>query len=364
MNKGNLQHIKFFVDPAWRHRDWQHIPLLFPFWGVAMDKERSPFGYAAFANHNFNTNCYSITDRLSEADMILMPYKYPVMMRFHPELYRECLAVSRREYKPLLVDVVGDIEYRIKDRGVFALRYGGYHFSKKSQDIIIPVYSEDLLERYCGGVLATRQKGAKPTIGFSGWSGMPLKQRVRAVIKELPTCLHAIFDDRYRACKKGVFWREKAIRRLRSSEKVICSFIARSTFSGHSQTMSGDPGVLRREFVQNILDNDYALDVRGDANASTRLFEILSLGRIPVIVDTERNFPFIDKINYEEFAVRVDFRNLHKLPDIIADFHEKISPQHFEDMQKAARQAYADHFCIDAIMYGVVRELRDKISKV
>lgn len=119
---------------------------------------------------------------------------------------------------------------------------------------------------------------------------------------------------------------------------------------------------LREEMVETILESDYALDVRGDANDSTRLFEILSLGRIPVIVDTERNFPFSDKVDYASFALIVDFRDINHLPERITEFHKNISPERFEEMQRNARDAYVTYFRIDALMRPITEELYEKLS--
>src|SRR3989338_5574017 len=116
---------------------------------------------------------------------------------------------------------------------------------------------------------------------------------------------------------------------------------------------------LRQDFVDTVLNSDYALDVRGDANDSTRLFEILSLGRIPVIVDTERNFPNSDILNYSEFCLIVGFRDIQKLPEKIAEFHKNISPEKYEAMQRKAREAFVQYFRIDAQMRHIVRQLVD-----
>ncbi len=116
--------------------------------------------------------------------------------------------------------------------------------------------------------------------------------------------------------------------------------------------------------VDNLLGSDYGLDIRGDANASTRLFEMLSLGRIPIIVDTERNFPFSDVLDYSTFSLKIDFREIDKLPEKIAEFHASISPEKFIEMQKAARAAYVNYFSISALMPHIVREIRMRLYLV
>jgi len=113
---------------------------------------------------------------------------------------------------------------------------------------------------------------------------------------------------------------------------------------------------FRRGFAEMILESDYALDVRGYGNASYRLYEILSLGRIPVIIDTERYFPFSDVVDWHKFSLIVDFRDIKRLPQIIADFHKSLSNEQFETMQREARAAFVNYFRIDAQMPHIIRE--------
>ena len=120
---------------------------------------------------------------------------------------------------------------------------------------------------------------------------------------------------------------------------------------------------LQEQMVDTILQSDYALDVRGDANNSARLFEILSLGRIPVVLDTERNFPFSDKIDYSSFALVIDFRDIAHLSERIAEFHKNISPERFEQMQRNAREAYVRYFRVDALMRQIVEVLSSRLAE-
>lgn len=182
------------------------------------------------------------------------------------------------------------------------------------------------------------------------------------MIKELPMRLRGLFDAHFRACTKGVLWRRKAIGILRRSKEVVLNVRERSSFSANQKTAEGDVRKLQQEMVETILACDYALDVRGDANNTARLFEILSLGRIPIIVDTERRLPFADKVDFSSFALIVDFRDIAQLPERIAEFHKRVSPERFEEMQRNAREAYIRFFRIDAVMRSVVPELRTRLA--
>jgi hypothetical protein len=149
---------------------------------------------------------------------------------------------------------------------------------------------------------------------------------------------------------------------IEKSSAIKANFLVRSSYSGHTDTAQKSPEVLRKEFVENLLSSDYALDVRGDANNTIRLFEILSLGRIPVILDTERNLPFRDVINYEDFSLIIDFRDIKRLPDIIAEFNSSVSEEKLFDMQRTARETFLRYFRVDAMTKPLMDEIRSKIS--
>lgn len=349
--------LKLYVDPSWC-RKGLHAPFLYPFWGNP-NTESSLFAKEMFDAHSFDTRLYTITTNLPEADMVFAPYRHVWLLKHDPQLLQMCIAVAEKSGKPLLIDGMGDVEFPIAYKDAYVLRIGGYRFLPERNRIQLPPASDDLLERCRGGELSIREKQpGPPRVGFAAWVQYPLGAHVKTVIKEAPTRFRSLVDDRYRACQKGIFWRQRAVRVLSGSPHIDFNLRARATFSGTNKTAQGDMRTLREELVSTVLDSDYGLDVRGDANESTRLYEILSLGRIPVIVDTERNFPFERYVNYDQFSLKVDFRYIQVLPEIIADFHASLTPEQFQDMQRAARDAFIRFFRIDAQMQHIVRELR------
>jgi len=357
-----MEHITFFVDPAWRRTNLQHIPLLYPFWGNPLTASQ-PFWRELFDRRGFDTNYYSITDNPAIADMVLMPYSHTVVLGSAPDMLEICATEARQQGKRLLVDGMGDVEQPVNIPEAVVLRYGGYRFSRQPNTILAPFYADDLLEIYRNSSLELRHKKAKPVIGFAGWASLTFQQEVRTMLKELPVRLLALFDRRYSACKKGIFFRRAAIKVLQNSSAITPNFIIRSSFSANTSTMSGSPEDLRREFVENLLSSDYGLCVRGDANGSVRLFETLALGRIPVILDTECNFPFADVVDYKSFSLTVDFRDLKRLPQIVADFHASLTDEQFATMQKNARTAYMQYFRVGALMPHILRELSVLLTK-
>lgn len=352
----------FYVDPAWRKEGMHHVPLLHPFWGNPLNREKTPFQWQLFERHRFDTAYFGITENIEEADMLLMPYSHNHVVLFAPDILEQCMRTSNESGLPLLIDGVGDIERPIEIPNSYVIRYGGYRFSKKENEIHVPPYADDLLAIYFGGELQLRHKMETPSISFAGWAKLTLRQQVRVLLKEMPDRIRAVFDSRYAAKKKGVLFRKRAVKILAGSTEIKPNFLVRRSYSGNSATAEKSQEELRKEFVENLLGSDYALDVRGDANASIRLFEILALGRIPVIVDTERNFPFADKLDYRTFAFVVDFRDLQKLPHMVAKFHSNLTEEEFLGMQKAARDAYVNFFRVDHMTRPLIEEIRAKLS--
>ncbi len=348
--------ISFYVGRG-RIQNLHHIPLLYPFWGNPLT-DRTPYNKELFEKYSFDARLYRITDRISEADFVLIPYRHNVLIPKYRNVYQSYVAEARAAGKPILLDGTADIEIPVPEEDVYVLRIGGYKSKNTGREIIIPPYADDLLESYCGGKLSLREKTEVPIVGFAGWSSLSGLARARAVLRDIPLRVGAVFSSGIGARRKGVLIRERALNILRNAKGIQTNFLLRPSYSAHVDTASTDMARLRREFVENILASDYVLDVRGDANASTRLFETLSLGRIPIIVDTNRNFPFEDEADYASFSLRIDFRELHHLPRVIADFHARIPGEEFSRIQQRARDVYLSHFRVDALTRHLMEEIR------
>ncbi len=162
----------------------------------------------------------------------------------------------------------------------------------------------------------------------------------------------------YGVFRKGVFLRSKALKALQHSKDVETRFLIRKSYSGNVQTAEKNIEELRREFVDNIETTDYTLCQKGDANQSTRVFEVLSLGRIPLVIDTECVFPLEHLIPYKDFCVFVNYRDTRDCAKALATFHSKVTSEEFELMQKRAREAFVKYLRIDAFTPFLIEEIR------
>lgn len=112
---------------------------------------------------------------------------------------------------------------------------------------------------------------------------------------------------------------------LQSVENVLgssqCDFIIRPTFYHHT----GQVNIFtRREYCKNIADNLFTLCIRGAGNFSYRFYEALSMGRIPILIDTDNALPFDQEIFWDNYIIKIQESDIDKLPSLIKSC--KINP--------------------------------------
>lgn len=353
--------IKLYINKNMIVPELFYTPLLFPFLGSMLNK-KIPYADKIW-RHGLNLQYFELTPFILEADYVLMPHEYWKLKKKHSNIVSAIINEAKVNGKPILADASGDVSGKVKIPNARILRINQYRFNLPKDEITVPVICEDLLESYCNNEPVLREKKETPIIGFVGWGKLSPKQRMRTLVKELPIRIFSIFNKKYKTHRKGVFWREWAINVFSKSKKVQTNFIVRSSYSGHVNTLAGNPEKNRKEFVENILNSDYTLIVRGDANAATRFYETLSLGRIPVFIDTACVLPLEDKIDYKKFCIFIDYTDIDKAADILANFHKKIAPEQFVAMQKEARYVFRHYLRYDAFSKYLAETLKTKLQK-
>lgn len=353
--------IKLYVNDTLRVPGLDYDMILFPFWGVPLFGLSQPYAQATY-KYGYSPKDFELVSNIFQADFYLLPHDFWHLKFRYPEVLEKMLGEAREARKPVLIEAAGDVHGVIDVPNSVVLRIDQYRFAIPKNEIKVPVVCEDLLESYGGGKVVPRKKEKIPSVGFTGWGKLTLKQKTRTIIKELPHRFLSLFNADYRAYRKGVLWRERAVPIFKNSRRVTSNFIIRPSYSGNVKTAAGDPKKNRQEFVDNILGSDYTLIIRGDANEATRFYETLSLGRIPVLIDTAVVLPLEHLINYRQCAVIIDHRDLKHAPDILADFHAKLSPEAFIAMQEKARYIFEHCLRFDAFSGHLAALLRERLK--
>ena len=92
------------------------------------------------------------------------------------------------------------------------------------------------------------------------------------------------------------------------------------------------------EYVNHMNNADLVLCGRGAGNFSYRLYECMSLGRLPIIVNTDIVLPCIDTINWKNISVWVD--DITNINEIVNNFWSNISNTDYKELQKNIREVY------------------------
>ena len=198
---------------------------------------------------------------------------------------------------------------------------------RRDREFALAAPVDDMLTGSAGQV-SVRRKEQTPSVGFCG--------NVSNRWNEL--CLRVIGKSRN---VRGTSLRRRAIRTLERHPHVTARILRRDRFWGGAVRRRGvnfqERERLREQYVQNMLDADYTLCIRGAGNFSLRFYETLSAGRIPLFINTHCLLPFEDEIDWSDHCLIVDQRDLDRLGDILVEYHTGLSDEAFCEMQRSNR---------------------------
>jgi hypothetical protein len=122
------------------------------------------------------------------------------------------------------------------------------------------------------------------------------------------------------------------IRRAREFPEIELDLVTKERFGGSAGELSG--------FAAHLERNTYILCPRGTENYSYRIYETLSRGRVPVIIDTDVVLP--EEIDWDAVSIRVPYDAVDRIHEIILRDYNSRSPAHFAARQKAAISAMVE----------------------
>ena len=299
-------------------------------------------------------NMVSFVNEPDQADYIFLPHDY-MAVRGNEEYISELKRFLEDTGKKVMLFAYADHNEPLDfDRAVI-LRPTVYKSLKKDNEIIIPAFIDDLASQHA---FESRGKdNEKPVIGFAG---MVKLSTLWLEIKFQIKILMARFSSSDLSRLQGLFYRRKAVKILRQSSLVETNFIIRDSYSASKATISDDPEVIRREYIQNLKDCDLGLTIRGNGNYSLRFFELLALGKTPLFLDTDCALPLEDSIEYDSFIVRVDHKDVNKLPEKVSEFWSNISEADYKEMQRKGRETFEQKLKADVFYSNLFQSLKQE----
>lgn len=343
--------------------DIPYVPLLYPNLGVQTYGNYlyyDVFEHLSKPEHRV----IDLVEDVKQADLILIPHSV-AKLRNRNLYLSKYVEQANNASKPLIVFAYGDSSEAIQMPAQVVFRTSVYRERKEEREIVMPPYTEDLGTEK--GFIVRKKAHAKAIVGFCGWAGFPTtKQNVKAHVQDIAMrCADTVNPTRVAGARcNGVLLRKKCLKHLRECNGLTPNFIVRNTFSRHAGTIELDPAVARQEYISNMQQSDLALTVRGDGNFSVRFFEALSLGRIPIHIDTDDVFPLEGSIRYQDFVVSVPVQSINKLCAHVQKFWESLTPEEFEERQKLARDAFSEYLRIDKYFSFVFQQPESPLRKL
>ncbi len=219
---------------------------------------------------------------------------------YHDKLNKEIIPFLE-EYKsfkqPVITFFNDDNDVPISDKlptNLVVYRTSINKTKQRKNEIPMPAWSEDF------GVSKIRTRQKKPVVSFCGAITHPV--------------------------------RYSCIERLKVSGNLKTSFIIRSAFWG------GNPHGenLRKEYKSNMKSSDLVLCCRGAGNFSFRLYETLSCGKVPIILDTDIALPCNDVINWDRFIITTP----ENIVSDIKQWWENMDDNKYAEVQRYSRSIY------------------------
>lgn len=242
--------------------------------------------------------------------------------------------------KRTLVTFSNCLEYKPYQGEIFFA--GATYRDKKEKSIPTPQWLYDLGEK------ENIPKPSIPTVGFVGNIEYPsrLNSLILRYIKFSDSMVNWMAGNlfvnrnldlgRRRLIARLV--RKKIINEVRKAKNLQISLIERK--GDFFSLAVEEKNRQRAEYIENIENNGYILAMRGDDNGCYQLWEVMSAGRIPVFIDTNRSLPELRGMKWEDFCVIVPFSEVHRIGDYIQAFHDRLSDDDFAEVCRKSRAAF------------------------
>jgi hypothetical protein len=289
-----------------------------------------------------------IQTKLSEAEAIVLPNNFKAMDAAATAYVQKYLTEAKTHKIPLFVFSLGDYTDKVPfDPEVTVFRLSAYRSKILPNTVLMPTRVGDLGR----DGITIRSKTDLPVVSFCGKAGFSsVREHAATLLRWLSYELLGMFNPIKRAHIRGIYWRQWMLDACSASVLVQTNFIVRKTFSGASRTVEVSPEQARKEFIDSINNADFVLTPKGDGNYSNRFLETLSLGRIPVLVDTDVVLPFEDRIAYSKIVVRVPMNKVDQTPQYIREFYDALSQEEWQERQRLARETFEKYLRQDVFL--------------
>jgi hypothetical protein len=302
-----------------------------------------------------------IVEKIEDADVFVLPLAFNYYVKYKLiHLIDEYVVLAKKHKVPFVLWVSGDQGVKVPYSDIFVLRQSGYQSKRLKNQHAMPVFFTDPRKAFSNPDLPLYKSYANlPTIGFCGQAD---KRQVRRIFDVgrifLRNFLFKIGKriDEPQALIATTYQRARILSYLQSTKQVIANFILRTRYRAGVKDQD-DLNRTSKEYYDNMLSSDYILCFRGGGNFSSRFYETLAMGRIPLRIESDDILPFDGIIDWSKHAMSLPFKQVDRIGEHLFQFHQKISPVDFEALQKANRILWEKYINLHGFFYVYFTEV-------
>jgi len=342
--------MRLFSDRRFLPPSLPHTPLLSPFWGTAAEPDEwvETRRFDAFAAEGADR--FQLVTDPAQADVAVLPANWNRYITGGRREMGLAFADEMRDAgRRLLVFFDSDSEEAMPFENAIVFRPSLHRSRRVENERPLPAWSGDLIETFHRGTLPLSVKSDFPRVAFCG-AVEPCRRTVFGAARSawLGTAPDRSSEDAAFALRRAV------LARLERAPALRTHFVRRRGYFGGTMSRTRwrrragsawDPVAgarVRREYVENMIDSDYVVCVRGGGNFSHRFYEALCCGRVPIVIDTDCVLPFEEAIDWRSLVVWCDAGELDRLPSKIESFHRAHSAGAFADLQQRLRRLWLE----------------------
>ncbi|MBU2929544.1 exostosin domain-containing protein [Winogradskyella psychrotolerans] len=272
---------------------------------------------------------FKLIENIANADVVILPMSWNYYIKNKQlNLAYNCIEEARENGKKVWSITTGDFGVKIPSfKNLTVFRQSGYVSRNQKGHCGFPSIIEDyLLKNNLEKEYLKTKYSLKPVVGFCGLAvnskRNALLEKAKQIYRNLNSAIGGTHHEAQRIIASS-YLRANLLQKLEKHKAIDNRFIIRETYrAGVTKNKASHDTTL--EFYNNILNSQYVLCVRGAGNFSVRFYETLMMGRIPLYVHTDGFLPLSDTIDWKSHVVWVDYKDRHRIAEILLEFHQQL----------------------------------------
>ena len=156
-------------------------------------------------------------------------------------------------------------------------------------------------------------------------------------------------------CGFDHYERRECLNILKNNSNIDTNFIIRQSFWAREI----DEKLAITEFNNNITKNLFGFTSRGAGNFSYRFYQILSMGRIPVLLNTDCVLPYENIIDYKKHCLIIDVLNINNIDSELIKYYNNKTKQELYEIQISNRILYEKYLS----PYGFITNITQLLNE-